>query len=176
MRTMRFVTLSSSSIIRVMTYTLLLSALSCTLGYAAEIDRKTFSMSLPKGWTEDKKDDMYDPDSFVFFENSESCLFAVIVGKKSAGASVDNLLNHQKQAWQKKVTDAKSTELKRWSKYEGKGYEIEGKAQGIFRSRARIFGFENDHHVCIIMELATPGDFRTFADDFEKIRQTFKLK
>jgi len=156
--------------------TLLLIALSCIVSFAAEIERKTFSVSLAKGWTEDTKDDMYDPDSFVFFENSESCLFAVMVGKKSAGASVDNLLKHQKEAWQKKFAESKLTEIKKWSKYEGKGFELEGKVLGILRARARIFGFENDHNVCIVTEYGTSGDLRTFADDFEKIRQTFKLK
>ena len=155
---------------------LLLLALFSILSRASETDRATFSMSLPKGWTEDTKDDMYDPDSFVFFENSESCLFAVIIGKKSAGASVDFLLKHQKEAWQKKIADSILTEIKKWSKYEGKGFELEGKILGIFRARARIFGFENDRHVCIITEYGTTGDLKTFADDFEKIRQTFKLK
>src|SRR5215813_7613598 len=131
---------------------LLLLVLSSILSHALELDRETFSLSLPKGWTEDTKDNMYDPNSFVFFENSESCLFTLIIGKKSAGASVDLLLRHQKEAWQKKMADSKLTEIKKWSKYEGKGFELEGKVLGILRGRARIFGFENDHHVCIITE------------------------
>lgn len=42
---------------------------------AVEIDRKTFSLSLPGRWTEKTKDDMYEPDSFVFFDGPESCFF-----------------------------------------------------------------------------------------------------
>lgn len=146
------------------------------IGREGEIDRKTFSMTLPAGWTEDTKDDMHDPDSFVFFENPESCLFTVIIGKKSAGASVDQQLTIQKKAWLKRVTEAKITGLQTWANYEGQGFEIEGKVNGIVLIRKRIFGFENADSVCVISESATFGDFTTFAGDFETIRQTFKLK
>jgi hypothetical protein len=143
---------------------------------ATEIDRKTFSLSLPAGWTEDTKDDMHDPDSFVFFENPESCLFTVIIGKKSAGASVDELLEGQKEAFEKKLTGATTTEVDTWANYKVKGFRIEGKAQGISQTRALIYGFENGDNVCIITESATPGDFDTYAAEFETIRQSFKLK
>lgn len=143
---------------------------------APTIDRKTFSMSLPAGWTEDTKDDMHDADSFVFFENAESCLFAVMIGKKSAGASLDNQLVNQKDALLKKMTDAKVIEIQRWATYDGEGFEIEGKVAGIALTRQRIFGFENGDNICVITESATPGDFETYAADFETIRQTFKLK
>jgi len=159
-----------------LTKTLLALLLTCAITVAAEINRKTFALSLPDGWTEDTKDDLHDPDSFVMFENSESCLFMVIVGKKSAGASVDVLLKHQKAQFGKMMTDAKSTNITTWSEFKGKGFEMEGKAQGIVRSRARIFGFEKADHVCVIVEFGTVGDLKTYADDFLKIQKTFKLK
>jgi hypothetical protein len=143
---------------------------------ATEIDRKTFSISLPAGWTEDTKDDMHDPDSFVFFENPESCLFAVVIGKKSAGATVDEQLMNQKEAWLKNITEAKITDFRKWANYEGQGFEIEGKVHGTSLTRQRIFGFEKSDNVCVITESATPGDFKTFASDFETLRQSFKLK
>ena len=143
---------------------------------ATKIDRKTFSMSLPIGWKEDKKDDMYNPDSTVFFENPEPCLFLVIIRKKSAGASVDSLLTAQKSSWQSKFTDTKIMDISKWANYEGKGFEIEGKFQGIRLSRSRIFGFENADKVSIIIEFAALNDFKTCASDYEEIRQTFKLK
>ncbi|MEP6663964.1 MAG: hypothetical protein ABJC04_09900 [Verrucomicrobiota bacterium] len=80
------------------------------------------------------------------------------------------------EQWQKKVTDLKSSPIKKWSNYEGKGFEIEGKIQGIVRSQARIFTFEKGDNVCLITEYATVGDLKTFAADFAKIRQSFKLK
>ncbi|MGO9478529.1 MAG: hypothetical protein ACLQAH_07970 [Limisphaerales bacterium] len=141
-----------------------------------EIDRKTFSMSLPDGWTEDTKDDMYEPDSFVFFENPESCLLTVIIGKKSAGMSIDLILEKEKEAYLKKCTDAKTSTFGQWSKYQGNGVEIDGKMGGTIKYRTRIFGFENGDNVCVIIEAATPGDLDKYADDFETIRQTFKLK
>jgi hypothetical protein len=156
--------------------TVLLLALSCALASAAEIERKTFSMSLPQGWTEDTKNDMHDPDSFIFFENSESCLFTVIIGTKSAGAAVADMFKPQKEKWEKKVTDMKSTPIEKWGTYQGKGIEIEGKMQGILRYRVRLFGFESNDYACVITESSTDGDSKTFAADFEKIRQTFRLK
>ena len=140
------------------------------------IDRQTFSMSLPDGWTEDKKDDMYDPDSFIMFENSDSCLFIVFIGKKSAGMSVDLILEKDKESYLKKYTDAKTSTFSQWSKYQGKGVEIDGKIGGAIKYYSRIFGFENGDNVCAIIEAATPGDLDKYADDYETIRQTFKLK
>jgi hypothetical protein len=143
---------------------------------AGEIDRKTYSLSLPKGWTEDTKDDMYEPDSFVFFENAESCLFTVIIGTKSAGATAATMLNGQKESWKKRVTDAKWTDITEWSHYKGNGAEVEGKIQGIIRVRARLFAFETERYVCVITEYATVGDWKKFESDFNHIRQSFKLK
>jgi len=158
------------------TKTLLLLLLTCILACAAEINRKTFSLSLPDGWKEDTNDEMHDPDSFVMFENSESCLFMVIVGKKSAGASLDELLKQQKIQFLKRMTDAKSTNITTWAEFKGKGFELEGKMQGIVRSRARIFGFEKADQVCLVIEFGTLGNLKRFTDDFLKIRKSFKLK
>ena len=140
------------------------------------IDRRTFTVHLPADWTEDVKDDRHDPDAFVFFENAESCLFTVIISKKSGGASVEELLTNQKEGWQAKLPGAKSKESSRWGNYEGRGFEMEGNLDGLGTSRVLVFGFENSDYVCTISESATPGDFEEFADDFQKIRQTFRLK
>ena len=140
------------------------------------IDRKTFSVQLPAGWTEDTKDDKYEPDSVVFFENPESCLFTVIVGKKSEGASLDGLLKDQKEGFQSALTEMKSTDFNQWGNYEGKGIEMEGKMQGQFLTRVRTFGFESTDHACVISESAFPDDFEKFATDFQRIRQSFRLK
>ena len=143
---------------------------------ARVIDRKTFSMTLPAGWTENTEDDQYDPNSLVFFENSESGFFAVVIREKSAGASVAEEVMKQKEAWQKNMTGAKITALNKWANYEGEGFEIEGKLEGTYLTRQRVIGFENSDNICVIIESADPGDFQTFADDYDLIRQTFKLK
>lgn len=158
------------------TFTLLVLVLTCVFGNAADIERKTFSMTLPNGWTEKTKDDMYDPNSFVMFENPESCLFIVMIANKSAAATVEELLKHQKEEWQKRITESKSTDIKIWSKYEGSGFELEGKTQGMIRSRVRIFGFQKGDNVCVVIEFGVLADLKTFAADFETIRQSFKLK
>jgi hypothetical protein len=143
---------------------------------SADIDRNTFFVSLPDKWTENTKDDMYSPDSFVFFEGPESTWFLVMVGKKSAGASVDALVGAQRDAWSKKLTNSTITEITKWSSVDGKGYKIEGKMQGIVKSRVTMFGFEKGDNVCLVEEYATLGDYTTYARDFEKLRQTFRLK
>ncbi len=150
-------------------------ALSETDRPATEINRKTFSVSLPGNWVENTKDDTYSPDSFVFFEGPESTLFSVIIGQKSTGASLDTLLNNQRDSFKKKMTDATITVITKWSNVDGKGFKIEGKVQGIVSVRVTIFGFEKGDNVCIVEEYATPGDYKTYARDFEKIRQTFRL-
>jgi hypothetical protein len=150
-------------------------ALSETDRPATEINRKTFSVSLPGNWTEDKKDDTYDPDSFVFFDGPKSTLFTVIIRQKSAGASVAALVKNQKDIQSKKFADIKTTEIKKWSDFDGEGFELEGKIQGMVNARLTIFGFEKADNVCLIEEYATLGDYKTYAGNFEKIRQTFRL-
>src|SRR5262245_60182759 len=92
---------------------LLVALLFVTAAYAGEIGRKTFSVTLPSGWTEDTKSDMYDADSFIFFENPESCLINILIGTKSAGASVAKLLAAQKNAWDEKLTNLESKKIEK---------------------------------------------------------------
>lgn len=143
---------------------------------AIEINRKTFSVSLPGNWIEDMKRDTYNPDSLVFFDGPESALFTVIVGQKSAGSSVDAKLDNQREVFKKKFANATITVITKWSNVDGKGFQMEGKVQGTTENgRITVFGFEKGDNVCIVEEYATPGDYKTYARDFEKIRQTFRL-
>jgi tetratricopeptide (TPR) repeat protein len=141
-----------------------------------EIDRQTFSLSLPEHWTENAKDDMYQPDSFVFFEGPGSCFFNVVIGKKSTGLSIDTLIGHQTKEAQRRFTEMTLTEITRWAGFDGKGVEIEGKPGGLIRSRIRIFGFENSENVCLISEFGDIPDLEKHANDFDHIHQTFQLK
>ena len=150
-------------------------ALSETERPATEINRKTFSITLPGNWIEDTKRDTYDPDSLVFFDGPESALFSVIVGQKSAGSSVDTMLDNQKDSLKRKIVNATIIPITKWSNFDGKGFQMEGKIQGIINGRVTVFGFEKGDNVCIVEEWATPGDYKTYAKDFEKIRQTFRL-
>ena len=102
--------------------------------------------------------------------------FNVVIGKKSAGASVDDLVNHERDTMVTKFSDATVTSIAKWSDFEGKGFEIQGKIQGIASARVRIFGFQKNDNACLIIEYATLGDFTKYGGDFDKIRQTFKLK
>ena len=150
-------------------------ALSETDRPATEINRKTFSMTLPGNWIEDTKRDTYDPDSLVFFDGPESALFSVIVGQKSAGSSVDTMLDNQRDYYKARIVNATITPITKWSNFDGKGFQMEGKVQGIANGRITVFGFEKGDNVCIVEEYATPGDYKTYARDFEEIRQTFRL-
>src|SRR5262249_19844944 len=102
-------------------------------GESKKIDRKTFSMLLPSKWTEDTKDDMYDANSFVMFENEDSCLFIVFIGKKSAGMSIDLLFEKQTEAYSKKMTESQTTSFDKWENYKGKGATITGKIGGAIK-------------------------------------------
>ena len=155
--------------------TLLLSIASI-LAYSAEIDRTTLSVSLPDKWVEDTNDDTYNPNSFIFFDGPQSTLFTVIIGKKSAGASVDEFVSNQKKAQAKRFQNPTITEITKWSSYEGKGFKMTGNAMGIFNAELTVLAFEKGDSVCIIEEYATRSDYKKFANDFEKIRQTFRLK
>jgi hypothetical protein len=149
---------------------------SCIIASSADIDRKTFTLSLPDKWTENTKDDMYSPDSFIFFEGPESTFFCVVIGQKSAGASVDALVNKQRDVMVKKFTDVTVTEITKWSSFDGNGFKIDGKVQGIAKARVTMFGFEKGDNVCLVEEYATLGDYITYARDFQKLRQSFRLK
>jgi hypothetical protein len=140
------------------------------------IDRKTFAMSLPAGWVEDSKDDMYDPDHFVMFENEESCIFVVFIGKQSAGMTVETVLEKQKEAYTQKITDLTTGTFNSWAKYQGEGVELNGKIGGALKYQTRIFGFTNSDNVCAVIEAATPADWKTYGGDYDAIRQSFNLK
>lgn len=154
----------------------LLAALSVAVAYAGDLERKSFSVSLPKDWTEDTKQDMYDPESFLFFENSESCLVVIIIGAKSAGSKPGPMLTAQKEAWLKRLTDLETVKIAKWGKYEGEGFELTGKLNGTMRYKVRLFGFENADRTCVVVESADASDAKKYAADFEEIRETFRLK
>lgn len=155
---------------------ILLLILFGVVAYAAQIERKTFSVSLPAGWTEDTKDDMYDANSFVFFENPESCVFSVIIGIKANGASVEQMLSSQKASWEKKLAEPQFTKMEKWGQYSGTGYDARGKLQGTLQYQVRLFGFETADNTCVITETSTVGDAKKFSADFDAIRRTFRLK
>ena len=143
---------------------------------SVEINRKTFSVGLPAAWNENRKDDMYEPDSFVFFEGPESTLFTVTIGQKSTGISVDLLVDKERTYLSQKFTDATVTTTTNWSKFYGSGCVFEGKIGGMVRARATMFGFENGNNVCLIQEYATFNDYIKYANDFKCIRDSFTLK
>jgi hypothetical protein len=145
-------------------------------GRSVEINRETFSMSLPDGWSEDTKDDAYDPNSFVFFDGPKSTLFCVIIKPKSADVSADELVKNQKRIQSAKFTDTKITEIKKWANYDGEGFELRGKTQGTGNVRFMVFGFNKSDHVCLIEEYATLDDYAQYADGFKTIKQTFELR
>jgi hypothetical protein len=157
-------------------FLLLFTALAVAVAYAGDVERKSFAVSLPKDWTEDTKDENYDPESNIFFENSESCIVMVIIGTKSAGSSTEPILAGQKETWAKRLTEMKEAKFEKWGKYEGKGFELTGKLSGTTNYRARFFGFENATHTCVVIECADAVDAKKFAADFDKIRETFRLK
>src|ERR1043166_296573 len=113
----------------------------CLSASAGEIDRPTFSLSLPASWTENTHDDMYNANSFVFFEKGETALFNVIIGDRKAGATPEPMVRRQESNWRNKLTNLKFTDLRNWSRYKGAGVELEGDMQEVVRVRARIFGF-----------------------------------
>ena len=164
-----------------MRYAWLLFALAGTLCDAAEIDRKTFSVSLPNGWTEYTTSVLYDPDSYVDFEHSAcprpasmaGTYFSVMVQQKREGWSLsEDFLQKPKEALGKWLPDATSTERTTWGQYGGKGVERDGSSPVLGRYRLLVFGFEHAGHLYLIMEAATPN----CASGFAQIRQTFKVK
>jgi hypothetical protein len=140
----------------------------------AEIDRKSFSVSLPKGWKE-RKLDFGDRDFVASFDNSASCMFTVLVRPKSDGVTAAAMLEAQTKPFKTNLADAKATEFTKWGQYQGNGVEIQGTLKRT-SVRAQTFGFEEGSNICIIGEEANLSDYKTYADDFEKIRRTFKLK
>ena len=141
----------------------------------AAIERKTFSMRLPKDWAEDTKDEASNPGSIVTFQGPRTCLFVVITGQESEGVTVDNVLKEQYDASRKRFTMEDSRNIHAWSKYHGKGFELEGRWNGR-RFRTRAFGFQQGENIFVIVESGAKQDLEMFADDAERIRQTFKPK
>jgi hypothetical protein len=144
---------------------------------SSQIDRESFSMTQPTGWTEVTTIRGYDPNSFVIFQQPESnCLFEVLIVKKSAGAVPGNLLMSQKEGWLKTVSDSKVELFDRWGSYFGQGYDMEGKIAPQHIQRHRVFVFSEGDSVCILVESAPSAKFFDHENDFKTIRESFKLK
>ena len=134
-------------------------------------------MTQPAGWAEVTTIKGYDPDSFVIFQQPESnCLFEVLIVKKSDGAVPGNLLMSQKEGWLKVVTDARVELFDRWGNYFGQGYDMEGKMAAQHIQRHRVFLFSQGDYVCIIVESAPATKFLDHEDDYNRIRESFRLK
>ena len=145
------------------------------------IDHKTFSLSLPHNWAEINKDDPLSLRTYYRFQGPEDAEFGVRVSQKSAGISIDSLVNEAGNDYTNGIMSryykATITEITNWSRYDGKGFNIEWKSQGEFPGqRDTIFGFERGDNVCIIYEETSLPDFKKSDKDFDKIRKTFQLK
>jgi hypothetical protein len=140
-----------------------------------EIERSTFSVSLPKGWREDQTDKDFNGTSTAFFEKSADCFFSVVVQPKSPEVSATTLLEIQKGEMEKKFTNVKFTAATKWGAYDGTGFDVAATYQGT-GSRGRIFAFESSGNACLVCEMASDKDYRTAAADFATIRESFKLK
>ena len=149
---------------------------SCLLLFAGPINRKTFSLSLPTGWTENTHDNMYNPDSFVFFERGETGLFTVIIADKTTHTTAQQILRGQESGWRNRLTNLKFTDVTSWGRYKGSGTDIEGDMQEVIRVRTRIFAFESAQYVCVVTESASVRDWNTLQSDFEEFRKSFRLK
>jgi hypothetical protein len=100
----------------------------------------------------------------------------IIIGTKSAGSKPGPMLTAQKESWLKRLTDLETGKIAKWGKYEGEGFELTGKLNGTTRYHVRLFGFENAGRTCVVVESADAPDAKKYAADFEKIRETFRLK
>ena len=110
------------------------------------------------------------------FENEDSCLFVVFIGKKSAGMTTKLIFEKETQAYLKKMTDLQTVSIDTWAKHQGKGMTITGKIGGAIRAQATIFVYENGDNVCAVIESATLGDLKKYSTDFDTIRGAFVLK
>jgi hypothetical protein len=102
-------------------------------------------------------------------------MFTVLVRPKSDGVTAAAMLEAQTKPFKTNLADAKATEFTKWGQYQGNGVEIQGTLKRT-SVRFQTFGFEEGSNICVIGEEANLSDYKTYADDFEKIRRTFKLK
>ena len=148
-----------------------------------EIDRETFSLSLPGQWIENTNINRYDPNSLILFKGPRSAVFSLMIRRKSPGTSVDSLIAEQRNAFANRLQNASFTEISDWPGPDSRGLQIDGNVLGVkgqqvalVEQHVTIFGLENDDHVCIVEECANLDDYKEYAGDFETLRQTLKLK
>ena len=143
-------------------------------------DYRAFSFRLPENWEEINKDDP-EPKPYIRFQGGDSTEFGVSIRPKSSGFSLATEVNKERDDWINCLwlRDQKSTatEITNWSRYTGKGYDIEFMGhEEMPPVQVTVFGFENSNNVCIVYEYAWVSDFEKYARDFKKIRETFRLK
>lgn len=138
------------------------------------IEEDGFSLSLPNGWTEDSKSTS-GPVQWYSYVGSGRVAFFIMVSLKSSGSSADYLVGAQREALFEKIPEQPTTDITRWSRYTGKGIQVEGSLVGKPAS-ITIFGMESGDRVGLIMETIYHGPSeQTLAGELEQIRQSFKL-
>jgi hypothetical protein len=157
-----------------------------TSGHAptvTNIDRETFSVSIPAGWIENTNLFSYDPNSYVLLKGPNSTLFSILIRRQSLGNSVDDLIAKQRDAFSKKFSEATIMGISNWAGHDGRGLQIDGKiletlghTSALIPHRVTIFSFANGDRICLIVENATPDDYQTYDASFKMLRRTFTLK
>jgi len=138
------------------------------------IDRKAFSFSLPPRWTE-QRDETYDGEQFAFFQGRSSCLLSVVIRPKSDQVSAASLLEAMSKEMKKRLSGVRTTDFTSWGKYQGTGQALEGTIKNE-KCVSRAFGMEGDTYVGVVTEFSGVADEKKYQNDFEQIRQSFRLK
>jgi hypothetical protein len=141
---------------------------------ATAIDRKAFSFSLPPRWTE-LKNETYDGEQAAFFQGRSSCLLSIVVRPKSDQISAASLLEVMTKEMKKQFSGVNATDFASWGKYQGTGRALEGTIKNE-KCVSSAFGFEGDTYVGVATEFSGLADQKKYQNDFEQIRQSFRLK
>jgi hypothetical protein len=141
---------------------------------AMAIDRKAFSFSLPPRWTE-LRNETYDGEQFSFFQGRSTCLLSLVIRPKSDQVSAASLLEVMTKEMKKQLSGVSTTDFTSWGKYQGTGQALEGTIKNE-KCVSSAFGFEGDTYVGVVTEFSGLADQKKYQNDFEQIRQSFRLK
>lgn len=139
------------------------------------LERASFSLSYPRNWKIDDKDEDYQPDHMFSIDSPGDC-FVMLTLLDAATDSATTVKDQAELYEDKLIKGAHRTPFTRWGRYAGAGLELKGKMLGITPGTVRIFSHATASRSFVAIESCYDEDRAMTAPGFELIASSFQLR
>lgn len=140
------------------------------------VERREFSVRLPPGWKE-VRDDFCAPGEYFCYEDPAGGMQATLrVGRRSAGARMQELLKGELDRWRRKLAGRGSHEIRASEDPGHSDFEISGKSGTGRPFLVRIRGVEGPRHVGVVTHFGSAKQFESRGGGPDQEFARFKLR